>query len=82
MPSLLTERNTTTVERKVMTLAVRELHRGSVKHRHLSAAFEHGQWWVLCRDCGASWSVVDVEGRDNPEGLGLERIDEGDESCY
>lgn len=75
MPSLLTETNTVAVERKVMSLAAKRLNR---IHHHLTTAFEHGQWWVLCSDCGASWSVVDAE----PGPLDFERIDTGDESCF
>ena len=72
---LLTETNTTKVERKVMALAAKKLN-GT--HHHIDVAFEHGQWWAICKDCGASWSVVDCE----PGTLDFEPIDEGDESCY
>ena len=71
---LLTETDTPAIERKVMSLAARRLNQ---VHHHVTAAFEHGQWWVLCNDCGASWSVVDSE----PGPLDLERIDDGDSSC-
>ena len=50
------------------------------EHDNLSAAFEHGQWWVLCGACGASWSVVDETNQRNSD-LALEQIDTGDESC-
>jgi len=40
--------------------------------------YEHGQHWVMCTDCGASWSVVDSE----PGPYDLEQIDNGDEYCY
>lgn len=25
-----------------------------------SADFEHGQWWITCRETGHQWSVVDT----------------------
>lgn len=40
--------------------------------------YEHGQHWVTCTDCGASWSVADAE----PGPYCLEQIDNGNESCH
>jgi hypothetical protein len=37
---------------------------------------EHGQPWLSCAACGASWSIVDTS-----NGPDLEQIDEGDEYC-
>jgi hypothetical protein len=71
---LLTETNTVAVERMVMSSAIRKLQ---PKHGHLDVTFEHGQWWVLCKDCGASWSAVDCE----PGELDFESVDAGDEYC-
>lgn len=91
MPKLLTETNTIAVERQVMALAAKRLNQ---VHHHLDVAFEHGQWWVTCKDCGASWSVVDVEptaqpsryaSEKAPESLAVldfERIETGDETCF
>jgi len=77
---LKTERNTTTMERAVMRVAVQKIQR-QTRHWHLNAFFEHGNWWVSCRDCGATWSVVDAEGPDVIDGLDLEDISDGDGSC-
>lgn len=38
------------------------------------AAFEHGQWWVLRKSTGESWSVVDVEGKTAIKGFGFEAL--------
>lgn len=43
-----------------------------------SVFYEHGQHYVSCLDCGASWSVVDSE----PGTYSLEQLDNGDESCF
>lgn len=69
---LQTEQNTPEMQHEVMSLEPED----GREHENLSAAFEHGQWWLLCGACGASWSVVDVN-----DDLGLERIDQGDDSC-
>lgn len=69
---LKSERNTAEIEGEVSELDPDDGH----EHEALNAHFEHGQWWLTCGSCGASWSVVDVN-----ESLDLERIDQGDESC-
>ena len=51
---LKTEQNTEEMQHEVMTLEPED----GREHENLSAAFEHGQWWLLCGACGASW--VDV----------------------
>jgi hypothetical protein len=48
-------------------------------HESVVPVYEHGQWWVTCNACGALWSVVDVAGA---QGLDLEQIDNGDDSCF
>lgn len=70
------ETNTAKVEKEVMAAAAKRLNQ---VHHHLSAAFDHGQWWMSCLDCGASWSVVDCQ-RDGVDYLDFEAIDDGDES--
>lgn len=57
---------------------------------------EHGQDWLTCRDCGATWSIVvcgivdrpmdrdedaDYYGLEDDEWEDYERIDEGDGYC-
>jgi hypothetical protein len=69
---LQTEQNTREMELEVMSLDPDD----GYEHESLSANFEHGQWWLMCDACGASWSVVDVN-----NDIGLERIDQGDNSC-
>jgi hypothetical protein len=59
MSKLITERNLPAVGN-----AIREEFEASdlcVIAEHLCEPFfEHGQWWVSCGTCGASWSVVDT----------------------
>lgn len=45
-------------------------------HDAATPVFEHGQWWVTCGACGAIWSVVDTN-----NGLELEEMEPGDETC-
>ncbi len=45
-----------------------------------SAAYEHGQHWIICNECGASWSVVDEE--PGIDGFGFEQIADGDEDYH
>lgn len=45
-------------------------------HPDYSTAFEHGQWWVICK-CGASWSVVDTQ-----DGFDFEQVSDGDEDYH
>ena len=69
---LKTEQNTSEMQFEVENLEPED----GYEHEGLNAHFEHGQWWLMCSACGASWSVVDVN-----DDIGLERIDTGDESC-
>lgn len=71
-PKLRTEQNTVDMRFNVLALETED----GREHERLDAHFEDGQWWLVCSACGASWSVVDVN-----NDIGLERIDEGDESC-
>jgi len=50
--------------------------------------YEHGHWWVECKQTGAQWSVVDSEGGptvyvDGPDGqqigFDFEQVTEGEE---
>ena len=77
---LKTEQNTVTMERQVLSVAIRLVQWRS-GHRYLSAAFEHGQWWLTCCTCGAQWSVVDAEGSDTFKGLAFEEVSGGDGYC-
>lgn len=71
---LNTERNTRSMERRVLGAAARALHR-----RNLSADFEHGQWWITHRPSGAQWSVCDAEGGGAVDGFVFERVTRGDD---
>lgn len=68
---LNTEKNTPTMERKVLIAARAELGKGK-----LSAFFEHGQWWVEHRPSGAQWSACDC---NNLFGFCFEQVTQGDE---
>ena len=47
------------------------------QHENVNSFFEHGQWFVSCSSCGATWSIEDTE-----YDLELSEIDSGDESCF
>lgn len=47
--------------------------------RHVSAFFEHGNWWVFNLKTGAQYSVVDAEGPNTIDGFDLEQVTDGDE---
>lgn len=75
---LKTEQNTPQMGEEVEALA--QTHPETEVHKYCTATFEHGQWWVTC-NCGAIWSVVDVEPSQFGNGLDLESIDDGDGGC-
>lgn len=69
---LKTERNTPTMQKRVMRAA-----RKVISERPLTADFEHGQWWVLAPLTGAAWSVIDcLPGQD---GFDFEQVSVGEE---
>lgn len=71
---LKTERNTKTMEKRVLKMA-----RKMLGTRNVSAFFEHGQWWVSNLKTGAQYSVVDAEGPNTIDGFDLEQVTDGDE---
>jgi hypothetical protein len=73
---LMCETNTKLTENNILD----EFKDLSSCHHDISTYFEHGQWWVTCLDCGASWSVNDCE-TDGIDCFSFERIDQGDEYC-
>jgi hypothetical protein len=75
---LKTETNTPEMQQRVESAAENAL---SLAHENLSAVFEHGQWWIVCRDCDRQWSVVDASGGDSVDGFGFEVVKEGDDYC-
>ncbi len=62
-------------------LAAFEVSDHAGNHETLTADYEHGQHWINCTGCGASWSVVDSEGGPTIDGFDFEEIAEGDETC-
>ncbi len=79
MSALKTENNSMQVQAEIEQLIA--THPLTEIHENVNPAFEHGQWWVICGPCGAIWSVVDAEGGQSYNGLDLEEVDTGDESC-
>lgn len=71
---LKTERNTKTMEKRVLKMA-----RKMLGTRNVSAFFEHGNWWVSNLKTGAQYSVVDAEGPNTIDGFDLEQVTDGDE---
>jgi hypothetical protein len=45
-------------------------------HKRTQRTTEHGRDWLICLDCGASWSIVETD-----DGEELEEIDGGDDFC-
>lgn len=79
-PKLKTEQNTPEMEGKIEALIAS--HPLTEIHENCNPYFEHGQWWVVCGPCGATWSVVDVGHHFGDEGdIDLEEVDNGDDSC-
>lgn len=76
---LKTETNTPEMEQEVEHLIA--THPLTEVHKGCTPVFEHGQWWVTCGPCGAIFSVVDAEGGMSINGLDLEELETGDESC-
>jgi hypothetical protein len=71
------ETNTTAVRKHVIRAARHTL--GALHHKQ-SIFFEHGQWWVSCMICGASWSVVDAQ-QNRVDFLDFEEVAHGDNFC-
>ncbi len=69
---LMTETQTETMRRKVITAARQML--GPAKYQ---ADFEHGQWWVTRVADGAQWSVVDCMTEDRVDYLDFEQVTQG-----
>ena len=40
----------------------------------LTAAFEHGHWWVMCSECGGQWDAVDASGGQSVDGFDFEEV--------
>lgn len=78
MSTLKSSQNTAARETEIRDLFCGWQYEG---HENMSPVFEHGQWWIVCSPCGASWSVCDAEGPGTVNGYCLEQIDQGDESC-
>lgn len=77
---LQTEQNTPEMELRVMAAAIR-LVQFPDGHARLRVEFEHGQWWIICNNCGAVWSVNDATGPGTIDGFCVEQVSDGDESC-
>lgn len=79
-PKLNTETDTPEMERRVMAASTRVIQWAG-GHHHVSADFEHGQWWITCKDCGGQWSVADASYSGHPDAFDFEEVTAGDESC-
>lgn len=73
---LKTERNTPTMQNRVVNAACRYFHNEN-KHG-IFAIFEHGQWWIELRD-GSQYSVCDAEGGYSVDGFSFEQVTAGQE---
>lgn len=71
---LKTETNNARIEKRILESAEVLLN-----GRRLCAEFEHGQWWVIDLDSGATWSVVDAEGGRAYDGFDFEQISYGED---
>jgi hypothetical protein len=75
---LNTERNTQTMERRVLA-AARKSNLSTHPRLNLRADFEHGQWWITDRFTGAQWSACDAVGASVINGFSFEQVTEGEE---
>lgn len=64
---LATEKNTSTVERRIRSSFRAEFHKQSFE-----TVFEHGQWWVLLKDEEGDTTFYSVY--DTADGFGFEEI--------
>ena len=55
---------------------IRKIHKRCSRHK------EHGQEFLICGDCGASWSLNPAQDRDGRRYTDCEEIDSGDEFCF
>jgi hypothetical protein len=71
---LVTERNTSRVERLVRKAAAKQFGRGKAR-----PVYEHGHWWVLVYDKeearDVTFDVVDAEPGISDTGLDFEQVD-------
>ena len=82
---LKTETNTTAIWKRVLNAFRHSAHRarpgrtGALVVRRITAAFEHGQWWITDLDTGAQWSVNDARGGSAVDGFDFEQVSRGEE---
>ena len=62
------ETNTVAMQARVVVAA----HKRGL--RNVRADYEHGQWWIVARDSGAVYAVVDAEGRSAVNGFDFEEV--------
>lgn len=76
--TLLSSLNTEDAQERIKTAFAQ--HEASIRPiDDYSFDFEHGQWWVTCRETGCQWSVVDAEGGASVDGFDFEVVTEGSE---
>lgn len=78
MSALLCEANTPKVERIIRGAFEDSDEAKAHEDKPFETDFEHGQWFVTCRACGAQWSVNDAE----PGPFDFEEITAGDEDVH
>lgn len=74
------ETNTPQIENEIMSAANERGNGIKPIHTQLTITFEHGQWWLQCATCGATWSVHDCQ-KDGIDFLGFEEVSAGDGFC-
>ena len=47
-------------------------------HGQCQRHWEHGQEWLICIECGAKWSVIEI---DTNRGEEFEQVSDGDGYC-
>ena len=70
--TLPSERNTTTIERRIRAAAREILGRGPWE-----TTYEHGHWWVINRTTGEAYDAVDAEGGRAVLGFDFESVGGG-----
>ena len=76
---LKTETNTPPMEDRIYDAA--KLAASLTGHVSAGPYFVSGRWQIHCLDCGARWSVVDVEGGSAIDGFDFKYVSDGDGWC-
>lgn len=78
MVKLKTETNTVAMRKRILAAFRAASVGGATQSNRVTAAFEHGQWWISLAN-GQQFSVVDATGPGSVDGLDFEEVRKPDE---